>query len=273
MQENIMDTDFEDTIPEQNLGEQIDTDSDSCEIITPNDETSIGDGITSDAEMTLAQNAIQKDKGETVPFVTVQYNHKSRDFTKEEAIQLIQKGMHTEALRAKLEYLAKAQNTDVNTMVEKIISAPEAAYRAHLEKLYGKDSDDVEIGMQIYREKQSKEYKDIINSNEKTREYENNKNNINSRLADEYLYLKQQIPNAPQYSELPSSVIIEAVNGKRDLFSSYLCYLHQEQTKINAAQKTQDAAKSASSGAMGNGSGDINKSTLDKDFLHGLWSK
>ena len=98
-----------------------------------------------------------------------------------------------------------------------------------------------------------------------------NKNNINSRLADEYLYLKQQIPDAPQYSELPDDVIVEAANGKRDLFSAYLCYLHKEKVKISAAQKTQEAAQTASAGKM-NSIGD-NTSLLEQGFLSGLWSK
>ena len=268
MQENTTVNDFQDTIPENTLTEENDIDTTSQEIITPNDGNVRGEDVAQDTELPSAQNFVSENTTAPQPFIKVQYNHKNRYFTKEEAVQFIQKGMHTEALRSKLEYLAKMQNTDVNTIVEKMITAPEEAYKSYLEKLYGKDSKDVKIGMQIYREKQSKEYKDIINAGEKLKTQEN----INMRLADEYLYLKQQIPNAPEYSKLPDSVIIEAASGKRDLFSAYLCYLHKEQTKIDAAKEVQEAAKNASAGTMNQGNGD-SVSLLEKGFLNGLWSK
>ena len=69
--------------------------------------------------------------------------------------------MHTESLRNKLEYVAKMQGVDVNTMVDKIVSVPEKLHREQLEKMYGVDAKEVEIGMQIYRQKQSEEYKKI----------------------------------------------------------------------------------------------------------------
>lgn len=268
MQENTSFNDFQDTIPENTLTEENDIDTASQEIITPNDENVLGEDIIRDTELPSAQNFVSENTTAPQPFITVQYNHKNRDFTKEEAVQFIQKGMHTEALRSKLEYLAKTQGTDVNAIVEKMITAPEEAYKNYLERLYGKDSREVEIGMQIYREKQSKEYKDIITASEKQKAQEN----TNMRLADEYLYLKQQIPNAPEYSKLPDSVIIEASGGKRDLFSAYLCYLHKEQTKIEAAKKTQQAAQNASAGTMNRGNGD-NISPMEMGFLNGLWSK
>ena len=263
---NVQNSDYEGTTP-QISDETTDIGIEDKGIVTPNDETLSNEDVTRDADELYAQESATEKKV-SEPFVSAQYNHKKRDFTKEEAIKYIQKGMHTESLRAKLEYLAVKQGTDVNSLVERIVSAPEDAYRKHLEAMYGKDSEDVEIGMEIYREKQTGDYKKIALENQK----EANKNNINERLADEYINLKVEMPDAPEYSELPDSVIIEAAEGKVDLYSAYLRYLHKEKKKIDAAKEKQEAATTASSGKMGKNSGD-NISLSEKNFLSGLWGR
>ncbi len=269
MDENF---DVQDTTPEYSQEKETDFNSTEDTVVTPNVEETVEENITRDTKGLPTQESVSEKGKVTEPFVSVQYNHKNRDFTKEEAIKFIQKGMHTESLRAKLEYLAKAQGTDVNSLVEKIITAPEKAYRAHLEQTYGKDSPDVEIGMAIYREKQSDEYKRLMSESENSIENEEKNKSVNSRLADEYMNLKAEMPEAPEYSDLPDSVIIEAAEGKRDLYSAYLRYLHKEKVKIDAAKNTQQAATTASSGKMGQNSRDSMNST-DRSFLSGLWEK
>ncbi len=273
MDENydVQEVDVKDTTPEA-LPEENQNIEDYDDIaVTPNGEFSSVENVVRGAE-TEAQKSASENQIAAEPFVSVQYNHKNRNFTKEEAIKYIQKGMHTENLRAKLEYLAKQQGTDVNSLVEGIVSAPEALYRKHLEELYGKDSPDVEIGMQIYRQKQSSEYKKLIADSENDKSQNEKYRSVNSRLAEEYLNLRSEMPDAPEYSELPDSVIIEAAEGKRDLYSAYLCYLHKERKKVAAAEKTQAAASTASSGKMGIGTED-DMTSSDRNFLRGLWQK
>lgn len=267
-----MNQDFEiqATIPEISNEDTQSIESGEEDIVTPDDNDLSEEDAMRDTEATLTQEPVSEKAAE--PFVSVQYNHKNRDFTKEEAIKFIQKGMHTEALRTKLEYLAKAQGTDVNSLVEKIVLAPENAYRSHLEQMYGKDSPDVEIGMAIFREKQSDEYKKIMRESENSIEREREIKSVNSRLAEEYINLKVEMPDAPEYSDLPDSVIKEAAEGKRDLCSAYLRYLYKEKIKIDAAKNTQQAATTASSGAMGQNSQE-DMTSAERNFLLGLWEK
>ncbi len=239
---------------------------------TPNEPLITDKAIARDTEASAQSTVSEKAEA---PFVSVQYNHKNRDFTKDEAITLIQKGMHTESLRTKLEYLADYYNLDVNTLVDQLVNMPEAEYRTRLEKFYGKDSDEVNIGIQIYREKQSDGYKKIVADRENSEIVKNQEKEIksvNSRLADEYLMLKSEIPDAPDYAHLPDSVIIEAANGTRDLLSAYLCHLNREKIKIEAAKKSQEAAALASSKSMKSTLGD-NINSQERSFLSGLWSK
>lgn len=273
MDENydVQDFEAEDTILDASNEKE---NSFDCEedVITPNDKNQHYENVMRGAENTAVQQSASENAEAREPFVSVQYNHKNRDFTREEAIQFIQKGMHTESLRAKLEYLAKSQGTDVNSIVERIVMAPEIEYRRHLESLYGKDSEDVQIGMAIYREKQLEEYKKLMGEHESRVREKKDIENVNSRLANEYMTLKTEIPDAPDYSELPDSVIIDAAKGNRDLYSAYLHYLHKERMKIDAANKTKEAASAASLGKMSTNSGD-NVSSNDRKFLSGLWQK
>ncbi len=268
---NFLSEDAMDTTPEA-FSEEENITNDEENIVTPDDSETIREDVVRDTETQTAQKSVSENKTAEEPFVSVQYNHKLRNFTKEEAVNLIQKGMHTEALRGKLEYLAKTQGTDINSLVEKMITAPENAYKDYLERIYGKGHENVDIGMKIYREKRGDEYKKIMSEMENSVKAQEKIKNVNSRLADEYLELKNQFPDAPQYCDLPDSVIVEAAQGKRDLYSAYLCYLHKEKQKIDAANKAQKAANAASSGKMSNTEADV-MSSVDRGFLSGLWGR
>lgn len=272
--ENLQISEIEDTTPEQTFEETTDVKCDNIETATPNGEKLPQKNIARDAEIS-AQKTASDTADNKESFVTVQYNHKTKELSKEEAVQLIQKGMHTESLRTKLEYLADRYGTDVNSLVEKMVAAPEEAHRLHLEQLYGKGSEDVEIGMQIYREKQTDQYKKMLaerKNGETIKKNDEEIKSVNSRLANEYLKLKSEIPEAPDYANLPDSVIIEAAQGSRDLLSAYLCYLNREKIKIDAAKKTQQAANIASSNSM-KSENVSSVNSQERSFLSGLWGK
>ncbi len=269
---NLQSTEVQDTTPESAFESQTDIETAEDSSVTPDSESRRQEDVTQDTE-TSAQNSVSE-TNVSEPFISVQYNHKNRELSRDEAVTLIQKGMHTESLRNKLEYIASLQGVDVNSLVDRMVKAPENSYRNYLEKIYGKDSPDVEIGMEIYRAKQSEKYKNITAERQNSIEKKNEEiiQSVNSRLADEYLMLKSQMPDAPEYNALPDSVIIEAAEGKRDLYSAYLCYLHKEKLNIDAAKKSQNLASEASSGTMKSDSGD-NVSSAEKRFLSGLWEK
>lgn len=268
---NFLCEDVTDTTPEASSEEENIT-NDEDDVVTPDDIAISREDVARDTESLQAQRSVSENKTVAEPFVSVQYNHKNRDFTKEEAINFIQKGMHTEALREKLEYLAKTQGTDINSLVERMVSAPENAYKKYLEGLYGAGHENVDIGMKIYREKQGDEYAKIMFQMENGAKTQEQTRNVNSRLADEYIELKNEFPDAPEYCDLPDSVIVEAAQGKRDLYSAYLCYLHKEKQKIDAANKTRAAANAASGGKMSNTEADA-LSLVDRGFLSGLWGR
>ena len=207
------------------------------------------------------------------PFLSVQYNHEDRPLSREETVDLVQIGLHHKALHQKLDYAAAISGTDVNALIDNIIKAPEEAHRKHLEELYGEGSEDVEIGMEIFRKKQGENYDKIVADRASAAKAatEEQEKSTQTRLAEEYIELKNEIPDVPEYSQLPDEVIVEAAKGKRDLMSCYLRYQHRENQKITAANATAQEAAKASAGTMGTDEGE-NASSFDKGFLEGLWS-
>ena len=87
--------DTTDTIPEISMEETKGIENDENDIVTPNDRNLSDEDVMRDAEGRVVQRSASENVSE--PFVSVQYNHINRVFTKEEAINFIQKGMHTEA--------------------------------------------------------------------------------------------------------------------------------------------------------------------------------
>ena len=275
MDENVQNTEMQDAIPaEQETHEE--TSAEDTAATAPDEQSGTEDATARDTEgnVTPPPESEESAASETpAPFLSVPYNHEDRPLTRDEAVDWVQRGMHYEALHDKLDYAATLSGTDVNTLIDRLIKAPEEAHRKHLEDLYGEDAtEDIEIGMEIFRKKQGETYDKIVADRKAATQQQaaEKEKGVQSRLADEYIELKREIPDAPEYAQLPDSVIKEAANGKRDLLSCYLRYLHGENQKINAAKATEQEAAKASTGTMGSDEGD-NLSSFDKGFLSGLW--
>ena len=209
------------------------------------------------------------------PFMAVKYNHETRELTEEDARRYAQIGINYEntkkSIYDKLDYAAALKGVTVDELVGELISGPEEEQRQKLKEMYGDDEDSIELGMRIFREQRNADYQKIIDNRtaEAERADEKVKNDTRSRLADEYIQLKAEIPEVPEYDKLPDSVIREAASGKRDLLSAYLLYQRKQEKQIEAAKITEKAAQSASTGQMK--SDEENDSSLTAAFSSGVW--
>ncbi len=266
----------QDTIPdtEHELNTQAQAENSGTDTATQDPETDEGNATRAAEENAGESAADNADNAVPTPFITVRYNHEDRELSQEEAVSLAQKGLHYDTLHGKLDYVASLQGIDVNTLVDRLMTAPEEAHRKHLEELYGEDSEDVKIGMDIFKSKQSENYKKYVADRENAANEKEaaERQSVESRLADEYRELKAEITDAPEYSALPDSVIREAASGKRDLYSAYLRYLHNQKTKVDTVQKAAEEAASASAGSMEAGNVE-HLSSDERQFLAGLWDK
>ena len=265
----------QDTTPdtEENGTQQAEAENTGTDTETQDSETGAGTAARAEGEEDAGGTSAESTNEPPPPFITVRYNHEDRGLSQDEAITLAQKGLHYDTLHGKLDYVASLQGIDVNTLVERLVTAPEEAHKKHLEELYGEDSDDVKIGMNIFREKQSENYKKFVADREKAAQEkaENEQKTTQSRLAEEFIELQREFPDVAEFKDLPDSVIREAAGGKRDLISCYLKYLHTENKRIKAAEDTAAAALISSAGSMSSAGGEI--SNEERQFLDGIWGR
>ena len=272
MDENVQNTEMQDAIPAEQETQQ-EVIAEDTATTAPDEQPGTEDTTARDegTEVTPPESDLETAPAVS-PFLSVQYNHEDRPLTREETVDLVQIGLHHKALHQKLDYAAAISGTDVNALIDNIIKAPEEAHRKHLEELYGEGSDDVEIGMEIFRKKQGENYDKIVADRASAAKAatEEQEKSTQSRLAEEYIELKREIPDVPEYSQLPDEVIVEAAKGKRDLMSCYLRYQHRENQKIAAANATAQEAAKASAGTMGTDT--VEKPSSADAFIKGLRS-
>ena len=82
----IDDYEYQDTIPDAFDQEETDIYEDDT-IDTPDSEDQYSENVERDAENLDVQQSASEKPETNEPFISVQYNHKNRDFTKQEAIR------------------------------------------------------------------------------------------------------------------------------------------------------------------------------------------
>lgn len=188
------------------------------------------------------------DGAEPTPFLTVQHNHESVNLSEAEATDWIQVGMASKTMLESVRRAAALKGMDAKAFVESFEKAQDDAYRAELIAKYGEDDmDTVNSLMELYQSKKEGTVK-AAQEAETEREREAQQS-LEGRIADEFIELQKEFPDVEKFEDLPKSVKAEAGNGNNLLFS-YLKYLHQEQKKVEAANKAAEDAKKASGGSM-----------------------
>lgn len=181
------------------------------------------------------------------PFITVPFKHEDVPFTHEEAVEWIQIGKKSEDLLKTIRRAAALQGKSEKEFVESFEKAQDDAYRAELEAKFGDDTETIESLMELYNSKKESTVKAA--QSELERQKKEQQDNLESRLADEFIELQKEFPDVKDFSALPSSVKKAAADGK-NLCDAYLRHLHTEKKKIDAANASAEAAKKASGGNL-----------------------
>ncbi len=233
---------------------------------TPQPENPVAEGEEGSEQIPNAENE---------PFLPIQYNHESVELSKDEAVKLAQMGMKyqksVEPLYNKLDYIAALQGTTPEALVDEMISRDETQYRQGLVEKFGEDGDEIEILLQAYRESQKQKYEKVLNDRA---EAEKNaatqqKESLESRLANEFAELKAEFPEIADFASVPPAVKEMAAKGM-DLMSAYLRYKYSEDKKVTAAKQAAESASKASTGS-GASSEKQDDGTVSA-MLKGIWS-
>lgn len=246
--------------PERQQEENLDNASGTA----PQDPTAAeGTSARSDGE---GANPVAENQNADQPFLSFQYNHEDKNLSRDEVINAAQIGLKYGEISEKLDRAAAYKGMSVAELVDSMISAERDKHRAELVEKLGEDNDTVDRLMKLYDIEQADKYQKAVE--DQKAEAKKNEQDLNQRLADEFLELKGEFPQYAEYGNLPQEVRREAENG-RDLMSALLLHQHR-QNKIAAQEKESEAAAAKASAGSMNGQSNDESSDI-KEFLAGLW--
>jgi len=205
---------------------------------------------------------------EAEPFLTTRYNHEVKRLNREEAEDLVQIGMHSKPHLDRLRYFAALSGGEsLKSALDKLISAQENVIRADISKKVS----DPELVETLVATKLA-EFKEKAGQQAQAEKEDHNAegDNINRRLATEFVELQKDFPEVTAFDALPKAVKREAAEGNIPLKYAYALHLQREQAKITAAEK---AAKTAATASTGSAKSDVADGTNPEiaQMMSALW--
>lgn len=208
----------------------------------------------------------------TEPMLTIRYNHSDKALSMAEAKELAQKGLKFDSMTDMLNdisYLAAIQGKTPAELIKGYIEAGENIRRQELIEKYGENSEAVEVLMEKYREENQKKFtaaKETLKQKEEAAEQD-----LNQRIADDFLKMKADFPELTDYAALPNEVKRQAANGT-PLKYAYLDYKYAQEKATAAAKAQAEAAAKKSTGSMATDTTDM-KTDAENRFLKALWGR
>lgn len=265
MDENMEVVSQTDAIPEDDMtestGEPVDTTA--AEGAEQPEEDAIP---TSDS----AQEEAQPEDVPPSPFITVPHNHKLRGFSRNEAEDLIQRGLHYgDTLEPKLRMLAAGAGKSVGELVDSIVAANERAMKERFLREAHGDESVAERLLQVERNRLQAAYDSSIAAEKEAEE--SAQKTLTDRLAAEFVELAAAFPNLKEFKDVPASVVKEAVNSGRNLYDAYLRYHYTQQKRIDQNQTAQKAAAAASTGSRATSAPENTPDPIAAAMMAGVW--
>ena len=269
----------EETIPAEE-GAQSDT-QDSTEQERPYSEN---EGADAEDREGGSNAEAGKDAQEGAPTfkLPVKFYGEHRELTLEEATEYAQKGMNYEKLKSeldgyeankpvfdKLTYLSQKHGKSIDEIINGLMTADEQMLRREITEKYGDLPDEV-VNRLLEQEKSKAQstYSDYV-AQQKEQQAETEKQE-HVRIATEFLELQKEFPELESINKVPDSVIIDAVENKRNLIDAYLRYANKESRRIQAAEQAAQVAKKSTPGSLEGGEL-THESEAESAFLSGLW--
>ena len=224
-----------------------------------------------ESELAEAEDGTADNDGEggnNEPLLTVRYNHADKSLTMAEAKELAQKGLKFDSMSDMLNdisYLAAIQDKTPAELIKGYIEAGENLKRRELIEKYGEDSEVVEILMERFKNDNQQKFT-AVKETYKQKEAEEEQN-INQRIADDFLKMKADFPELTDYAALPIEVKQQAVNGT-PLRYAYLEFKYAQEKAVNTAKAQAASAAKKSTGSMATGE---NENSTENALLKGLW--
>lgn len=171
-------------------------------------------------------------------FLTTLFNHETRQLSRNEAEQLVQIGLYSKPHIDRLKYLARLSGEGgVKELLNRLISEGEQRLT---DDISGKVADP-SLAKQI-TEQRLAQLREAMPDDEAERANKEAKDDINHRLAEEFLQLQSEFPETQDFAQLPLWVKERAALEGVPLKYAYALYICKEQEKIQANLQSQQKA-------------------------------
>ncbi len=187
----------------------------------------------------------QSEAAQSEPFLTTLFNHEPRSLDRDEAESLVQLGLFSKPHIDSLRYLASLSG---QKSIKEVIGSLIAKKEQEIFSDTASKISDPELAISVAKERIAKLKGE--QGDELYRPNQADKNELNQRLAEEFIELQGEFSDVAQFSQLPDSVKRLAAEQSIPLKYAYALHLCREQAKINAAYGTERASASASASSF-----------------------
>lgn len=221
------------------------------------------------------------------PVIKVKYNKQEREYSLDDAIPLVQKGLLYDNLVKRwglsdsptptferLRYLASTTGQTVPELIESLVASnEEALYQQILEKVGGNE----EVAKELHEAKKAerqRKYEELkAQEAEREKQDEEAKRQAeNDRIANEFIELKQETGKFSEFSEVPKEVLRLAAQKHISLLDAYLRYERSESKKAEAQAAKQAENEKSSTGSLNDSPTDSNAS-MAAEIRKGIWGE
>lgn len=189
--------------------------------------------------------------------ISVRFNHEDRELTREQAIDYAEQGMAYEKLRPtidKIRMLAAGCNKSMDEMVDMLVNANDQMLRSRFLEETGGNERAADILLEDAIKKRQSAFD--AQKQEEVKAEEASRQQVNDRLAAEFIELQKEFPDYGKFSDLPKAVVQMAFDKKITLYDALLRYERAEQKKVEQNRQQQAAASAATTGSRASASDD-----------------
>lgn len=209
-----------------------------------------GEATENNTETDTEQSGAVNDSAESAPFLSVRYNHETRDLSQSEARNLAQKALQAEPVMSKLRFLAAQDGADsINSFVKKMEESFESRQRQRILSQLSDEGDSELLDTILKAENEKLRAAAGIIEESENKALAEEFDNENTRLAEEFVALSKEFPELKEVKDVPAAVFKLAAKEKISLLDAQLRFNHAENKKIKQAEQSAAAAAARSSGS------------------------
>lgn len=222
---------------EQNI-EQVSQQAAQSEVVTEAAAPQAAADDNTDAEQAVQGQTVPDGEGEASgDGLTVRFNHQTRTLTREQAVQLAQKGLKYEAVAPLIQSMQQ-------------VATLRGISPAQLAQEWQAHADAAAFADAVSRCGGNEQTARLLLQNERALAQRRRSDAVTDRLAAGFLELQRAVPQVRSLDDVPQQVLEQAAESGLPLLDAYLRHRNREQQHVTAAKTAAAQAAACSIGAL-----------------------